>query len=55
MLYKYLDSIWPEAPNGPVEGNFWSEIVYDYAATYSPIPITRRSTSTYRWPGRAAN
>jgi S-formylglutathione hydrolase FrmB len=38
MLYKYLDSIWPEAPNGPVEGNFWSEIVYDYAATYSPNP-----------------
>jgi S-formylglutathione hydrolase FrmB len=38
MLYKYLDSIWPEAPNGPVEGNAWSEIVYDYAATYSPNP-----------------
>jgi enterochelin esterase family protein len=38
MLYKYLDSIWPDAPNGPVEGNFWSEIVYDYAATYSPNP-----------------
>ena len=38
MLYKYLDSIWPEAPNGPVEGNFWSEIVYDYSATYSPNP-----------------
>ncbi len=38
MLYEYLDSIWPEAPNGPIEGNFWSEIVYDYAATYSPNP-----------------
>jgi enterochelin esterase family protein len=38
LLYKYLDSIWPEAPNGPVEGNFWSEIVYDYSATYSPNP-----------------
>jgi len=38
MLYKYLDSIWPEAPNGPVEGNMWSELVYDYAATYSPNP-----------------
>jgi hypothetical protein len=38
LLYKYLDSIWPEAPNGPVEGNLWSEIVYDYAATYSPNP-----------------
>ena len=38
MLYKYLDSIWPEAPDGPVEGNVWSEIIYDYAATYSPIP-----------------
>jgi S-formylglutathione hydrolase FrmB len=38
MLYKYLDSIWPEAPNGPIEGNFWSEVVYDYAACYSPNP-----------------
>ena len=38
MLYKYLDSIWPEAPNGPVEGNVWSELVYDYSATYSPNP-----------------
>ena len=38
LLYKYLDSIWPEAPNGPVEGNEWSELVYDYAATYSPNP-----------------
>jgi pimeloyl-ACP methyl ester carboxylesterase len=36
MLYKYLDSIWPEAPDGPVKGNFWSEIVYNYSATYSP-------------------
>jgi hypothetical protein len=36
MLYKYLDSIWPEAPDGPLEGNFWSEIVYNYSATYSP-------------------
>ena len=38
ILYKYLDSIWPEAPNGPIEGNEWSEIVYDYSATYSPNP-----------------
>jgi hypothetical protein len=38
LLYKYLDSIWPEAPSGPVEGNEWSEIVYDYAACYSPNP-----------------
>jgi S-formylglutathione hydrolase FrmB len=38
MLYKFLDSIWPDAPDGPIEGNFWSEIVYDYAATYSPNP-----------------
>ena len=38
ILYKYLDSIWPEAPNGPVEGNDWSELVYDYSATYSPNP-----------------
>ena len=38
MLYKYLDGIWPEPPNGPVEGDFWSEIVYNYSATYSPNP-----------------
>jgi S-formylglutathione hydrolase FrmB len=38
VLYKYLDSIWPEPPNGPVEGNDWSEIVYDYSAAYSPNP-----------------
>jgi S-formylglutathione hydrolase FrmB len=38
MLYKFLDSIWPEAPNGPIEGNIWSELVYDYSATYSPNP-----------------
>src|SRR3989454_6129928 len=38
MLYKFLDSIWPEAPNGPVEGNIWSQLVYDYSATYSPNP-----------------
>lgn len=24
--------------NGPIDGNLWSEIVYDYAATYSPNP-----------------
>ena len=38
LLYKYLDSIWPETPAGPIEGNGWSEIVYDYAACYSPNP-----------------
>jgi S-formylglutathione hydrolase FrmB len=38
ILYKYLDSIWPEAPSGPIEGNEWSELVYDYSATYSPNP-----------------
>jgi enterochelin esterase family protein len=38
LLYKYLDSIWPEAPDGPIEGNEWSEIVYDYAGCYSPNP-----------------
>jgi S-formylglutathione hydrolase FrmB len=38
MPYKYLDSIWPDAPDGPIKDNFWSEIVYDYAACYSPNP-----------------
>ena len=36
MPYKYFDSIWPEAPAGPIEGNIWSQLVYDYSATYSP-------------------
>lgn len=36
LLWQYLDSIWPEAPNGPVEGNDLSQVVYNYAATYSP-------------------
>ena len=36
--YKFLDSIWPEPPNGPVEGNFWSELTYTLAACYSPNP-----------------
>jgi len=38
MPYKYYDSIWPEAPYGPIEGNIWSQLVYDYSATYSPNP-----------------
>jgi S-formylglutathione hydrolase FrmB len=36
--YKFFDSIWPEEPNGPIEGNVWSQLVYDYSATYSPNP-----------------
>ena len=46
VLYKYFDSIWPEAPNGPIEGNIWSQLVYDYSATYSPNPDGPPSTST---------
>ena len=38
MPYKFFDSIWPEPPNGPVAGNVWSELVYDYSATYSTNP-----------------
>ncbi|MGA3352372.1 MAG: alpha/beta hydrolase-fold protein [Acidimicrobiales bacterium] len=37
-VYDYLDSIWPEAPNGPVEGNELSQMVYAYSACYSPNP-----------------
>ena len=36
FLYDYLDSIWPEAPGGPVEGNDLSQIVYAYSSCYSP-------------------
>ena len=38
FLYDYLDSIWPEPPNGPVEGNELSQMVYAYSACYSPNP-----------------
>ena len=54
LLYKYLDSIWPEAPNGPVEGNDWSEIVYDYSATYSPNPDNPPFYVDLPAPSRAA-
>jgi pimeloyl-ACP methyl ester carboxylesterase len=36
LPYKYLNSIWPDAPDGPIPGNGLSEMVYDYAACYSP-------------------
>lgn len=38
FTYKYFNDIWPEAPNGPVEGDDWSPMVYAYAAAYSPNP-----------------
>ncbi len=38
FLYDYLDSIWPEAPNGPVEGNDLSQVAYAYSSCYSPNP-----------------
>jgi S-formylglutathione hydrolase FrmB len=38
LLYDYLDSIWPEPPNGPVEGNDASQVVYAYSACFSPNP-----------------
>ena len=36
--YKYFDNIWPEAPDGPVEGDDWSMMAYAYSAAYSPNP-----------------
>ena len=36
MVYDYLSSIWPEAPNGPVDDNHLSQIVYACSACYSP-------------------
>ena len=38
LVYRYLSSIWPEAPSGPVEGNDLSWLVYALAAAYSPDP-----------------
>ncbi len=37
-LYQHLDSRWPAAPDGPVEGNDASQLVYALAACYSPNP-----------------
>ncbi len=36
MVYDYLDSIWPEAPQGPIDGDELSQEVYAYSACYSP-------------------
>ncbi len=38
LLYDYLNSIWPEPPAGPIDGNDYSSIVYAYSACYSPNP-----------------
>lgn len=38
MLYEYLDSIWPEAPKGPVEAIYMSQMIYALASCYSPNP-----------------
>lgn len=31
-LYNYYDSIYPDPPRGPVEGNFWSALSYGLAS-----------------------
>jgi hypothetical protein len=36
--YKYFDNVWPEPPNGPIEGDDWSMMTYAYSAAYSPNP-----------------
>ena len=38
MVYQVLNAAWPDAPNGPIAGDDTSEMVYDYAACYSPNP-----------------
>lgn len=38
ILYQYLNSIWPEQPNGPVADNGLAQVVYSYSAAYSPNP-----------------
>jgi enterochelin esterase family protein len=38
FTYKFFDGIWPEAPNGPVDGDDWSMMTYAYSAAYSPNP-----------------
>lgn len=36
--YRYFNNIWPEAPNGPIEGDNWAMMTYAYSAAYSPNP-----------------
>jgi S-formylglutathione hydrolase FrmB len=38
FTYKFFDNIWPEPPDGPVEGEDWSAMVYAYSAAYAPNP-----------------
>jgi enterochelin esterase family protein len=38
VLYRFLDSIWPDAPDGPIEGDQWSTDAYNLAGCYSPNP-----------------
>jgi pimeloyl-ACP methyl ester carboxylesterase len=36
LVYEFFESIWPEEPNGPIDGNELSQVVYAYSACYSP-------------------
>jgi S-formylglutathione hydrolase FrmB len=36
FVYKFYDSIWPEAPDGPVPDDHWSMMTYACSAAYSP-------------------
>jgi len=36
VVYEFFESIWPEEPHGPVEGNDLSQMAYALAASYSP-------------------
>ncbi len=38
LAYDFLESIWPDAPHGPVDGNRVSEVMYANAADFSPNP-----------------
>ena len=46
VLYKFLDSIWPEAPELVDEGNHWARDAYNLAAATRRIPTGPRTTST---------
>jgi S-formylglutathione hydrolase FrmB len=36
IVYEFFESIWPEAPSGPIEGNYVSQMAYALSACYSP-------------------
>jgi pimeloyl-ACP methyl ester carboxylesterase len=37
-IYRFYNSIYPNPPDGPIEGNFWSSLTYGLSQCYTPQP-----------------